>query len=169
MMAAVLATAGLVALMLRRRDEVLILAEHVVDKVSTHDADGTFRYVSPVFATMLGEEPGALHGKNPREFAHPDDAAAVDGLWKRAITWSGTPAMATWRCRRHDGAYEWLETTARATAEKAANLGAIVCATRLITERKQIEDALRDSERRFRTTLETVRLVAVGLNTGGRV
>jgi PAS domain S-box-containing protein len=169
MMSAVLVTAALIALMLRRRDEALILAEHVIEKISTHDADGTFRYVSPVFASMLGAKPEALIGRNPRDFAHPEDAPAVDGLWKRAIDWNASAPTITWRCRRHDGAYEWLETTARGTDPKVKSLGAIVCATRNITERKQIEDALRDSERRFRTTLEAVRLVAVGLNTQGRI
>ena len=168
MMSAVLVTAALIALMLRRRDEALILAEHVIEKISTHDASGSFRYVSPVFAEMLGAKQEALVGKNPREFAHPEDVAAIDGLWRRALDGPSAPTL-TWRCRRHDGAYEWLETTARRTSRKVATMGAVVCATRNITERKQIEDALRDSERRFRTTLEAVRLVAHGLNAQGRV
>ena len=180
MIVAALAAAGLIALMLRgqwqsvaegprKRSEARILAEHVVDKVSTHTSDGTFRYVSPVFAGLLGEYPGALVGKHPRDFAHPDDMPALAGLWKRATSWSGTAAIVTWRCRRHDGGYEWIETTARIATNEAQELGAIVCASRIVTERKQIEDALRDSEQRFRSTLETVRLVAVGLDMEGRV
>ena len=179
MAVAALAAAGLVALMLRRqwqsvaqapqRQDARILAEHVVEKVSTHNADGTFRYVSSVYAGLLGEYPGSLAGRNPREFAHPDDVAALDGLWRRVMLWGGTPATVTWRCRRHDGEYEWLETTGRVASNEAAELGDIVCANRVVTERKQIEDALRESEQRFRTTLETVRMVAVGLDPTGRV
>jgi PAS domain S-box-containing protein len=179
MIVAALAAAGLIALMLRRqwqtvaegpqRAEPRILAEHVVEKVSTHAADGAFRYVSSVFAGLLGEYPGSLSGRHPREFAHPDDHAALDGFFKRVMLWGGTAASVTWRCRRHDGEYEWLETTGRVASHEAAELGAIVCANRVVTERKQIEDALRDSEQRFRTTLESVRLVAVGLDPSGRV
>lgn len=179
MIAAALLAAALIVIMLRkqwqfvasapRRSDVRILAEHVVEKVSTHDSDGTFRYVSPVFAGLLGEYPGTLAGRHPREFAHPDDAHALDGLWKRALTWTGAPAVVTWRCKSHDGDYAWLETTARATAGDATTLGAIVCASRNVTERKQIEDAIRESEQRLRSTLETVRLVAVGLDPAGRV
>jgi len=146
-----------------------ILAEHVVDLVSTHTPDGSFRYVSPVLAGMVGEYPGSLAGRNPAEFAHPDDVQALAMLWKRALAWTGAPATMTWRCRRHDGEYSWLESTARATGPETQEMGAIVCASRDVTERKQIEDALRESEQRFRTTVETVRLVAVGLDPQGTV
>ena len=146
-----------------------ILAEHVVDMVSTHEADGTFRYVSPVFAGLVGEYPGTLVGKQPREFAHPDDANTVTSLCRRALAYSGTTATGIWRCRRHDGDYLWIETTARARANERAQFGAVVCASRDISERKQIEDALRNSEQRFRTALETLRFVAVGLDVHGRI
>ena len=178
MLAATLAVAGLVVFMLRsqwqsvarqRQHDPRILAEHVVDKVSTHAADGSFRYVSSAFAGMLGEYPGTLRGSAPSSFAHPDDTAAVEALWKRALQLNGGAAMLTWRCRRHDGGYAWLETSARKAIGESAELGEIVSASRDVTERKQIEDALRESEHRFRGTLEAVRLVAVGLDTEGRV
>ena len=179
MLTATLVVAVLIALMLRRqwqsvasaphKGDARILAEHVVDKISTHDADGTFRYVSSVLAGLLGEYPDTLVGKHPRDYAPPADVPVLDGLWKRAMDLGGVPTLITWRCRRHDGEYMWLETTARRTAGDTAELGALVCASRDVTERKQIEDALRDSEQRFRSTLEAVRLVAVGLDTQGRV
>ena len=179
MLAAIIVLAVLIALMLRsqwqtvasagRRSDARILAEHVVDKVSTHAADGRFRYISPRFAGLLGEYPGTLVGRHPTDFAHKEDAAALDALWKRAIQLNGASATTMWRCRRHDGTYAWLETSARKAIGEAAELGDIVSASRDITERKQIEDALRESEQRFRSTLEAVRLVAVGLDTSGRV
>ena len=152
-----------------RASDSRILAEHVVDMVSTHERDGTFRYVSSVFAGMIGEYPGSLIGKNPRDYAHPEDREAISGLWPRATGWTETAATTTWRCRQHNGQYAWIESTARSTIGEAAKMGAIVCASRDVTERKQLEDALRESEQRFRTTLETVRLVAVGLDPQGRI
>jgi len=178
MTAAALITAALIVFLIRRARPLAanpqletrrIFAEHVIDLVSTHSQDGTFRYVSPVFAGMLGEYPGTLTGKHPAAYAHPDDVNALTGMFKRAIVWTGAPTSTTWRCRRHDGDYAWLETSARVSGEDTRELGAIICASRDITERKQIEDALRDSEQRFRTTVETVRLVAVGLDTSGVV
>jgi PAS domain S-box-containing protein len=177
---AVLVTAALTAVLMRRPwrrsatgsgevEPVRLLAEHVVDMVSTHDVDGKFRYVSPVLAGLTGEYPGMLVGKDPSGLAHPDDVATIDGLWKRAVAWRGAAVTVNWRCRRHTGEYSWLETTARSASRDAASLGAIICASRDITERKQIEDALRESEQRFRSALETVRLVAVGLDTQGNV
>ena len=177
MIAAALITAILIAaVILRGRPSTAespthfrILAEHVVDMVSTHDADGTFRYVSPVFAGLVGEYPGTLVGKQPRELAHPDDVQTIPNLCKRALTYSGTTATGIWRCRTHDGDYVWIETTARARVHEREQFGSVVCASRDISERKQIEDALRNSEQRFRTALETLRFVAVGLDINGRI
>jgi PAS domain S-box-containing protein len=178
MIAAAAVTALLISVVIMRqrhvanaevRTDVRLLAEHVVDMVSTHEADGTFRYVSPVFAGLVGEYPGTLVGKHPRDFAHPDDVQTIAGLCKRVLAYSGTTATAVWRCRRHDGDYVWVETTARARANDNSQLGAVVCASRDINERKQIEDALRTSEQRFRSALETIRFVAVGLDVEGRI
>src|SRR5688500_14305988 len=116
MSVAALTTAVLIVMLVRfkpqpdRPGAKRILAEHVVDMVSTHELDGTFRYVSPVLAGMVGEYPGSLVGRQPSELAHPDDAAAVNGLWRRAAQSIGAPASVTWRCRRHDGEYAWLES-----------------------------------------------------------
>ena len=178
MIAAAAVTALLISVVIMRqrqsasaevRTDVRLLAEHVVDMVSTHEADGAFRYVSPVLAGLVGEYPGTLVGKHPRDFAHPDDAQTIAALCKRALTYSGSTATGIWRCRRHDGDYVWIETTARARAGDQPQLGAVVCASRDINERKQIEDALRNSEQRFRSALETLRFVAVGLDVEGRI
>jgi len=137
--------------------------------VSTHDATGAFRYVSPVFAGMVGEYPGLLVGTDPKQLAHPEDQGSLSGLWRRAVAGRGAGVSLIWRCRRHNGEWAWLETTARSASAEAAPMGAIICASRDVTERKQIEDALRESEQRFRGALETVRLVAVGLDAHGTV
>ena len=179
MIAAALVAAGLIAAVVRGQRRAAageqagtrarLLAEHVVDMVSTHDPTGAFRYVSPVFAGLVGEYPGLLVGSDPKVLAHPDDQGALAGLWRRALAGRGAGVSLIWRCRRHNGEYAWLETTARAASAEATAFGAIVCASRDVTERKQIEDALRESEQRFRGAIETVRLVAVGLDPLGVV
>jgi PAS domain S-box-containing protein len=170
------ATAGaVVAMRWRERrathaTHVRVLAEHVADNVSAHDADGSFRYVSRGLAQLLGADERQIIGRHPREFAHPEDAGALSTIWKRVVP-GGPPTIMTWRCRRPppDGGFAWLETTARAAPGDLRPLGVIVCASRDVTERKQIEDALRESEQRLRMTLETVRWVAVALDRDGRV
>src|SRR5688572_17553108 len=106
-----------------RASDSRILAEHVVDMVSTHERDGTFRYVSSVFAGMIGEYPGSLIGKNPRDYAHPEDRETLAALWPRATGWTETAATITWRCRQHNGQYAWIESTARSSIGEAAKMG----------------------------------------------
>jgi PAS domain S-box-containing protein len=172
----VIAAASIGALVARRwrrtpvggSSGVRLLAEHVAENVSVHDESGFFRMASAGFGTLVGVAPDALIGRHPREFAHPDDDAVVAAAWSRPMRAGGSTTI-MWRCRRAAGGYAWLETTARRAPAEVASLGAIVCASRDITERKQIEDALRESEQRFRSTLEALRLVAVALDRDGRV
>src|SRR5262245_17470419 len=129
MVLAALIAAGLIAVVVRGqlraaaaekdRGRTRLLAEHVVDMVSTHDSTGAFRYVSPVFAGLIGEYPGMMAGKDPKDLAHPEDQAAVAGLWRRALSSRGASVVVVWRCRRHNGDYAWLETTARSASGEA--------------------------------------------------
>ena len=134
--------------------------------VSAHDADGTFQYVSPRIGQLLGETPDALIGRHPREFAHPDDVASVVAFFRR-VSDNKQGATTVWRWRRPSGLYGWVESTARAATRDGKSY--IACGSRDVTERRQIEDALRESESRFRSTVETVRLVAVGLDVNARI
>jgi PAS domain S-box-containing protein len=157
------------ALMDRARERYRLLAEHASDMLSTHAADGTFLYASPALERLLGEPTASLRGRQPMEFAHPDDVRVIISATMQALQ-TGQPVLATWRCRRSDGKYSWLETNGRAVPP-TADPGAprFISASRDVTRRKQVETALRDSERRFRATIEATNLVAIALDRSGQV
>jgi PAS domain S-box-containing protein len=153
----------------RARERYRLLAEHASDMLSTHAGDGTFLYASPALEKLLGESTAVLRGRQPTEFAHPDDKMIIVSATKQAME-TGQPVLATWRCRRSDGKYAWLETNGRAVPP-TADPGAprFISASRDVTHRKQVETALRDSERRFRATIEATNLVAIALDASGHV
>lgn len=153
----------------RARERYRLLAEHASDMLSTHAADGTFLYASPALETLIGQTTASLRGRNPTEFAHPDDIAVIVSATQRSLR-TGQSVLATWRCRRADGAYVWLETNGRGVPEVAdRGVPRFIAASRDVTRRKQVEQALRDSEQRFRATLEASSLVAVAVDAAGRV
>jgi PAS domain S-box-containing protein len=102
-----------------------------------------------------------------KDFAADDDKPLIEEARARAGRQRGA-SLVTWRCRRADGSYVWLETSGRAVRDpRTGEATWFVCASRDVTARKRIEDALRESERRLRATLETSNLVAVALDPEG--
>ena len=151
------------------RERYRLLAEHASDMISTHALDGSFTYAAPALEELLGIASEDLRGRSPIEFAFPEDRVLIAEGSERAYRNRGS-SLVTWRCRRPDGSYVWLETNGRAVRDaKTGQPLWFVCSSRDITSRKRIEGALRESEQRLRATLETPNLVAVALDPEGIV
>jgi PAS domain S-box-containing protein len=151
------------------RERYRLLAEHASDMISTHALDGTFTYAAPALEALLGQSTEQLKGVSALSFAAAEDRELMAAGTERAMR-TKAPALVTWRCRRPDGSYVWLETSGRAVRDPATGQPLwFVCASRDVTARKRIEDALRESERRLRATLETSNLVAVALDPDGLI
>ncbi|GEM86737.1 PAS domain-containing sensor histidine kinase [Meiothermus granaticius] len=112
---------------------------------------------SPEFERLLGLEPGTFRGGIEAflECVHPEDRARVEAL----IRGSGTadrPPTFEYRVALPGGGVRWIES--RAQVYRGQN-GAVLRLLGLdldITERKQNEQELRESEARFRQLAETI-------------
>src|SRR5689334_1219079 len=151
------------------RERYRLLAEHASDMISTHALDGTYTYAAPALEALLGSTTEELRGKSSIDFAAADDKQVIIDARERARRVKGS-SLVTWRCRRPDGSYVWLETNGRAVRDPETGEALwFVCSSRDVTSRKRIEGALRESEQRLRATLETPNLVAVALDPEGVV
>ena len=138
-----------------------LLADHATDVVTRHALDGTFLYVSPAIRTLLGYEPEELLGRSVLELFHSEDAPRITQLVAEAIA-QGKTAMYTYRVRHKDGHYVWGETNSQPVRDAVTGeVQAIVAVARDITARKQVEEALRHSEERFRIALAHSPITAV--------
>ncbi len=132
-----------------------LLAENSTDMISRHTLDGIYLYASPISQALLGYEWHELIGYSAYEFFHPDDLQMIrrshDTIRDMPVT-----STVSYRIRRKDGMYIWFETTSRVVyALDTGQPQEIIAVSRNITERKQVEHALRDSEQRFRQIVET--------------
>lgn len=116
-----------------------LMSENMSDLTCLHKADGTFSYVSPSMADMLGYDPESMLGRSSYEFIHPEDKEQVyevshlpllKGIQDKAIT--------TFRLRREDGSYIWAETVTQAI-KKGGQLESILSVSRDISERIEVE------------------------------
>lgn len=137
----------------RRRDQYfqsLLAGSH--DIIVLVDGEGALRYASPSLAQTLGRSRRELEGQPIFDFIHPDDRALwnalLDGLANVRTGFTGN-------CRLRNGSGEWrtYEFTARDHIDNPA-VGGIVINAWDITDREAAEQALRDSEARFRLIVE---------------
>src|SRR6266404_5078042 len=89
----------------------------------------------------------------PRAF-HPDDMASMLEKW-RAIRKSGMRGELEARLRRFDGEYRWFLHRAEPLRDELGNIVKWYGSSTDIEDRKRTEEALRESEQRFRDYAET--------------
>ena len=127
--------------------------------VKVVDPDGTLRYASPAFGRILGYAPGEALGKNIFEFVHLDELSRVLEETERVTSGGGLGTnVVEYRFRHKDGSWRWMEGGVTDRQDDPA-VGGIVVNARDITERKGVEERLREAEQRYRTLVEQIPVV----------
>jgi PAS domain S-box-containing protein len=116
-----------------------LLAEHSTDMITTHAKDGVYLYVSPACRDLLGYEPEELVGRDPYELFHPDDIPMVRESHAQ-VTSQPTIDTISYRIRRGDGAYTWLETSIKMIHDpETREFRSMIGVSRDVTKRKEAE------------------------------
>jgi PAS domain S-box-containing protein len=119
-----------------------LLAEYSTDIVIAVRIDGTIRYTSPAIRDVLGYEPEDVVGANAIDFIHPDDRIAVAANLSERLRSVG-PLTSTYRMRRKDGTFAWIEIASRLVTDPATGRPVERIANlRDISRRKAAEDEL---------------------------
>ena len=137
-----------------------ILVQYASDIITIIEADGTIRYESPAIKGMLGYRPDELVGENVFDYLHPDDVKRAAGelaeFLKATNDWEAS-APAEFRFRHADGSWRYLEATGSNLLDEP-ELQGIVINSRDVTERRQAEKALEESERRLVEAQQVARI-----------
>ncbi len=148
---------------------VLRLYERVIessfDIVVIVDAEGLVSYANPAVAT-LGYDPDELVGTSPLDFIHPDDVDEIGEQFERVDTGPGNHSPTIIRVRDSLGSWRWIEVSGTDLLDDPAVRGTVAW-LREVTDRKRTEDALLESEARFRAVvLNSSDVTALADNSG---
>jgi len=137
-----------------REQQVRALAENSPDLVVRCDREGRCRYANPAFATATGLSPAEVIGGRMGDFAF---SAKHRALWERAIDQvfaSGQSMTVEFDLKTPTGLRRFESRAIPEIAGDGAIASALVV-SRDITDRVATERALRQSEERYRTLIES--------------
>jgi diguanylate cyclase (GGDEF)-like protein/PAS domain S-box-containing protein len=129
------------------------LTQNSSDIVTLLGTDGTIRYESPSIEGILGYRPEELLGENAFDYVHPEDLGRVQGKFAEGLADPTLRPSAEYRFRHKDGSWRYLESVG-SNLLGDPEVGEFVVNSRDITERKRVEERLRQAEARYRTLVE---------------
>ncbi len=120
-----------------------LLADHATDVIARHALDGTCLYVSPSVRMLTGWPAEEIVGKKPSDFLHPDDLPYVSAAYQDAAE---HPVTVTFRVRRRDGEYAWVESCGSVVIPPDGP-PEVISQSRDVSERKRLEEMIQQSQK----------------------
>lgn len=139
--------------MTRTRRRFGRLIEESTDVIAVLDESGRFEFVSPAAKSRLGYPATHLVGEDVYEYVHPEDSPMVREKFDQLLNESVQRISAEFRFKQSDDTWRWFEAKCRDLRDDP-DVGGVVAYARDVTDRKERERALQESEERFRSLFE---------------
>jgi PAS domain S-box-containing protein len=142
------------------------LVENINDLIYSVDVDGIITYVSPVVEKLYGYRQNEVLGRRFVDFIHEDDREGMTQRFRRAL--DGNVDENEYRLITRSGEIRWFFTHNRPIFFEGEPNGLRGVLTD-ITDRKRTEDALRESEAKFRLFYENAPVSYQSLDEEGTI
>jgi PAS domain S-box-containing protein len=133
-----------------------LLADNSHDVIYLMDAAGKGQFISPAIERQLGYTPDEFLRVGREALTHEEDLPQMSE--RLQLNQRGQVARAEWRCRHKNGNWVWLESIRSPVLDERGCVQSIVCCMRNITERKELEEQYRQSQK-----METLGQLASGV------
>jgi len=128
------------------------MIENIGDVIAIVEADGMTKYQSPNIEKWFGWKPEDIIGTNGWDKMHPEDVEGIQKEFSKLLK-KETASLVEYRFKCKDGNYKWIELTAVNRINEPA-INGVLLNYHDITERKQAEKALSESEQFNRSIIE---------------
>ncbi|HYG35432.1 MAG TPA: PAS domain S-box protein, partial [Clostridia bacterium] len=143
--------------LLESEERFRALVEASAEVVWTCDEHGATHEASPSWCAFTGQSHEEWLGWGWHEAIHPEDRQRVAAQWHQCLV-ERRHYVIEYRLRHRDGGYRWTLARATPLLDKAGTLKGWVGMNADITDRKQAEEVVRESETRLRLAVETAEL-----------
>jgi PAS domain S-box-containing protein len=156
---------------LRQREEQLrIAAEAAHIGTWSMDVERRQTYWSPELRLLMGidlEEPESI--ERAIAMVHPEDRERVEAFWARVMALQEGPEFRhEFRALRPDGEVRWVEERGKSFFDRGASAPRCVAGVLIdITDRKRVEEVIRDSEQRFRMLADSMPVMVFSMDSAG--
>ncbi|GAC1499214.1 MAG: hypothetical protein NVS1B14_02590 [Vulcanimicrobiaceae bacterium] len=141
-------------------------AESLPEVVYTARPDGSIEYVSERWHELTGIATDSVLNDAWRQIVHPEEVALTTSAWAQGMR-AGTSFALETRARVADGSYRWMRSSARPLRDENGAIVRWVGMVADIDQRRSIEFALRDSERRFQILAEAIPVIVWTADASG--
>ncbi len=129
------------------------LVQNSSDAITLVDAHGTVLFSNDGLSKAVGLPPDDRLGWDVFQAIHPDDVSYARRWFNELLCEPGSQLRAQLRLWRRDGTWRWCDIEgANLLAE--AGVRAVVTNARDVTDQKNMEEALRENEQRYRKLVE---------------
>ena len=129
------------------------LIEATAEIVWTNSPEGEMQGPQPGWGSFTGQTEAEYQGYGWAQAVHPDDAQATIDAWNLAVA-ARRPFLFEHRVRRRDGVYRTFAIRAAVVLDESGAIREWVGVHTDITERREVERSVRESETRKAAILE---------------
>jgi two-component system cell cycle sensor histidine kinase/response regulator CckA len=153
-----------------------LLAENISDVIGLYDLGMNAVYVSPSVQQLRGYTPDEVMARPVMDQLAPGSRDLAMRVFREEMEMErggrGDPARARtleFEVLCKDGTTAWTESKLTAVRDSSGSLTGFIMVSRDITERKRVEETLRDTSQTLRTLIDASVLAIVVLDRDGRV
>ena len=143
------------------------LVQNASDVITVIDAKGAILYQSPSLQRVLGFSPDELLGRNLADLMHPDDRDGAADFGSDLVG-EGSARRIQCRFRHADGSYRFVDNICTNWLDNP-DVAGVVVNSRDVGEERESNQALRDSEGKFRNVAESAIDAIVSADIDGAI